>query len=254
MTDTPDALPIQPLSLDALSDIRCTPARARVDGTDVLVLAYRGHYRDGSLGSPDAARMRADALAALAVWSDDALVYDFRELHYRWGNNLVDVFTAEPPDALEPIASAIVVGPDSRVGLGSLCRPECLFESLDDAIRVVARQAREAAAERDRVEDLLTLPILLRHGLTPAQAVRAAARAATTAHEYFNNSWQMRLWVLGNYRLVVLAASPDDLAWATRQLHAISVRDPDQNSTEVGVVVTPLSELPERLASLPPYA
>jgi hypothetical protein len=243
-------LVFEALDLEALGDVRCAVSRVRVDGVAVLVLAYRGTYRDGSQGTPDAGRMRADAVAALSVWSEDAVVFDFRELRYRWGNGMISVFAAEPPETLDPIASAVVVGPDSRAGLASLCKPEALFESLEVAVRVVAEQARAAAAERDRVEDLLTLAIVLRADLPAGAAVRVAARAMIVAREHMASDWRMRLWIVGAYRTVVLAGTAEDLEWVRKELDGIGVRDPEGGGEVVGVVAAPLAELPERLAGL----
>lgn len=240
------------LDLTAISDVRCEASETRIDGTHVLVLAFFGTYRDGSQGSPDATRMAAEALAALAAWRPDALVFDFRGLRYRWGNGMVEVFAAEVPDASDPLCSAVVMGPDSRAGLSSLCAPEALFDELEAAVADVARRAREAAAERERVEDLLVLPVVLRADLAAGEAVQAAARAVILAREHWTGHWSMRVWIVGVYEIVVLAGSREDLAWAREELRGISVQLPGTRE-ELGVVVMPRAELPVRLAGLPRF-
>lgn len=238
------------LDLTEISDVRCEASETRVGGSHVLVLAFFGSYRDGSQGSPDATRMAAETLAALAAWRPDALVFDLRGLRYRWGDGMMAVFAAEVPDATDPVVSAVVVGPDSRAGLASLCSPEALFEELEVAIAEVARRAREATAERERLEDLLVLPVVLRADLAAGEAVQAAARAVILAREHWARHWTIRAWVGGTFAIRVLAGSRADLAWAREALGGISVQMLGARE-ELGVVVAPQAELPARLAGLP---
>jgi hypothetical protein len=76
-----------------LSDIRCEyllPLDKELE--DVLVIAFYGTYRDGSLGNPDAAFMRGMVMGALATYAPSCLLLDFRGLVYRWGNSLLGIF------------------------------------------------------------------------------------------------------------------------------------------------------------------
>ncbi len=235
--------------LAAISDVRCEVAEVQSEGTRVLVLGFHGTCRDGSRGTPDATRMRAEAMAAVTAWSADALVFDMRGLSYRWGNGMCEVLATAPPAGYVSTPSAVVYGEDSRAGLSSLCTPDALFGELDAAIADVARRAREGAAESERVEDLLTLPILLREDLSLAVAVQAAARAVILAREHWESHWTIRLWVCGTYLISVFAATADDLEWAREELRGISVQLPGTRE-ELGVVVAPHAELPARLAGL----
>lgn len=235
--------------LAEISDVRCEAFEVQAERTRVLVLAFHGSYRDGSRGTPDATRMCAEATAALVAWRPDALVFDMRGLSYRWGNGMCEVLAASLPGGYASTPSAVVYGPDSQAGLSSLCSAEALFDALEPAIAEVARRAREEEAERDRVEDLLTLAIVLRADLSPAVAVQAAARAVILAREHWESHWTIRLWVCGTYLINVFAGTVEDLAWAREQLRGISVQLPGTRE-ELGVVVAPQAELPARLAGL----
>lgn len=243
-------LRITPRSLDELSEVLCRPATARVDDVAVLILSYHGTYRSGSQGAADARRMRAEALAALATWGAEAVVFDLRELAYPWGDNLLGVFDIGPPDGEPPLAVVVVAGERSRAGLAALCSPDHLFDDLELAVHAAGARARAHRAERDRVEDALVLPVLLRDDLPPARAAEAAALAAIVAREHFYDRWEMRLWVAGDYRLAVLLATAEDLDHALSERPAAAVKDPARGFERVGVVLSPRAELPARLLDL----
>jgi hypothetical protein len=57
-----------------------------------LVLQFSGVYGVGSAGNSDATFMRVITLAALSAWRSDAVVFDFRELTYEWGNSIWSLF------------------------------------------------------------------------------------------------------------------------------------------------------------------
>jgi hypothetical protein len=205
-----DDLRPEPVMQGAVSAIRCAVSRAVVDGTPVLVLAFAGRTRDGSQGTPDALRMLADATAALVAWPSGALVFDLRELSYRWGNDLSEVLSIEPT-----AVRSIVTGPGCHAAVASLVGGAVpVLGDLSAAIHAVAAAARERAAEEARVVigDLLVLPILLRADLSADRAVRAAALGSIVAREHLDEAWSMRLWITGPYRLVVLSASDEDMA------------------------------------------
>src|SRR6476659_9599523 len=73
-----------------------------------LIAKFRGRYRDGSAGAPDAAFIHGLTQTALEVWRPAAVVLDLSELHYEWGDEmdwLLDV------GASRGVKSAVVVGP-----------------------------------------------------------------------------------------------------------------------------------------------
>lgn len=237
-----------PCTFDQFSAVTCSATRARDGDLELLVLAFRGVYRPGSQGNPDARRMRAEALAHLGVWPCDGLLLDLRELAYTWGDAILGVLDLEVPDATLSPPTLILAGPASRPGLSTLVRPDVLFDDLDLALGTLADRARAARDEQERSEDALILPLLVDAARPPA---RAAALAAIYAREHFCDRWQLRLWVTGAYRLAVFAASPADLEWALTQSPAVLVKDPEQDFAPVGVALCPRVDLPERLLALP---
>jgi hypothetical protein len=57
----------------------------------ILSLQFIGVYHEGTEGTPDADYMRAMTAACLEVWSPDAVIFDFTNLNYKWGNDLAEV-------------------------------------------------------------------------------------------------------------------------------------------------------------------
>lgn len=70
----------------ALSQVRCeywVPTGS--EAGDVLIVAFRGVYRSGSLGNADADYMRGQVVAGLAMYRPMGPLLDFRELECEWG-------------------------------------------------------------------------------------------------------------------------------------------------------------------------
>lgn len=134
-----------------LSEIRCEyllPLDSELK--DVLVIAFHGTYRDGSLGNPDAAFMRGKVMGALATYSPCCLLLDFRDLAYRWGNSLLGVFqdvdqfmndgTGLPFPVLTVASDKCVAALHSLLGLEG---PSAFHRvDFDAALAEAARQAR----------------------------------------------------------------------------------------------------------------
>jgi len=57
----------------------------------ILVAKFSGHYRPGHLGAPDALFIQGITQTALGVWRPAALILDFRELAYTWGDEMQGV-------------------------------------------------------------------------------------------------------------------------------------------------------------------
>src|SRR6516162_11610165 len=73
-----------------------------------LIAKFRGRYRDGSAGAPDAAFIQGLTQTALEVWRPAAVVLDLPVPQYDWGDEmdcLLDV------GAIRGVKSAVVVGP-----------------------------------------------------------------------------------------------------------------------------------------------
>jgi len=145
---------LQELTLGSLSSIEVSffsaPSRA-ADYYDLLVVKFRGHYRRGSSGTPDALFMSAMAEAGIVAWGPAGLILDLSELEYEWGELLETVFAAgESHYGDSRFPQAVIVGPHSEkavrtlvVGLDSTEPLECigwLFRDLDSAWSYVEAQ------------------------------------------------------------------------------------------------------------------
>jgi hypothetical protein len=111
---------------------------------EFLVLRYFGAYRDGSEGRGDALYIVATAEAARKAWYSRCTVLDFRELEYRWGDEMEWVTSIGWNPVIsdhEPLG--IVVGEKCRGALKSLLgekyEQHCV-ETLEEAFALCRRQ------------------------------------------------------------------------------------------------------------------
>ncbi len=132
---------------------------------DVLVVSFASkratNWRDLSF-------MRAMQLAGFEVWRASAMVLDLRELHYRWGDTMSELFRSPRRHSGTPLEKIFgedrrfpivaVVSPLNRDGLTSLFRDEMsmdpsdvLFESLDEAVAAVEAYLRRLDADGSEV-------------------------------------------------------------------------------------------------------
>lgn len=107
---------------------------------EFLLVRFRGAYRSGSQGRPDATYISAVVRMALAAWFAPGLIIDLRELQYEWGDEMGWIFGLGAWHAGAQIRApvAIVVGDGCRDALSSLnadaYREQCrdtLAEALD---------------------------------------------------------------------------------------------------------------------------
>lgn len=121
----------------------------------VKVIRYRGVYRAGTPGRPDALYIRATSQAAHEAWYSLANILDFSELEYVWGDNMAWAFSLGWNGyKVEQHPLAVVVGGRCREALESLLRDEYdLFcrDTMAQAI-VLARQKIELTRERGERE------------------------------------------------------------------------------------------------------
>jgi hypothetical protein len=114
-----------------------------------LRVTFRGVYRPGSAGSPDAGLMMAVTGAALARDWPDVVIFDFTELDYKWGDGLLGIFeVVGARDRDHPIACVVVAGPESAPAVKSLLGggSDWLFDSVEAAWPKVV----ELAVERSK--------------------------------------------------------------------------------------------------------
>lgn len=77
-------------------------------------LAFKGNYRSGSGGAPDAHFIEGIVRMAQEIWRPSALLLDLRELRYEWGDEM-DLVLQPPTDI-----SAILVSPKCEPAISTL--------------------------------------------------------------------------------------------------------------------------------------
>jgi hypothetical protein len=126
-----------------------SPKEKLKDNIDVLVVSFYGEYPNGSKGKKHATFISDKVISGLINFDPDAIILDFRELHYSWGNSLLGVFQniSQFKDAGneegEPEFPAIILTSEkSKNGLLSLLTPatskeipDFIFEDEKDALK-----------------------------------------------------------------------------------------------------------------------
>lgn len=132
---------------------------------DALIIKFVGSYGVGCKGNDDASYMCAVTSAGLEAWRPHALIFDFAELDYVWGDMLREVLSvgkgkvgvlemltlgkiaaisdAKPGD----IPTFVVVSDRCRKAVGSLLVEEMsedpakwMFDSLETAVSAIQKQ------------------------------------------------------------------------------------------------------------------
>jgi len=110
-----------------------------------------GTYRVGSSGKPDAAAIRLETERLLSQTSAEAVLLDYSELDYRWGDDIWHTLQPEDPrDAERLIPVAVVAGMKSQEAIKSLLELDggfaswldsgFVFFSVADAARYLAQR------------------------------------------------------------------------------------------------------------------
>ena len=113
-----------------------------------LIARFRGRYRDGSAGAPDAALIRGLTHTAIEVWRPAAVVLDLSELHYEWGDEMATLFDVGLDHNMK---CAIVVGPACSKAIATLMwgvnttrspsEAENIFDNVEEAWEYVRKIA-----------------------------------------------------------------------------------------------------------------
>jgi hypothetical protein len=114
----------------------------------LLIAKFRGRYRYGSAGAPDAAFIAGLTQTALEVWNAAAVVLDLSEVSYEWGDEMDLLFDV---GASRGAKSAIVVGPACARAIATLMwgtettrlatEAEKIFDTVEEAWRYVRKTA-----------------------------------------------------------------------------------------------------------------
>ncbi len=133
---------------DSLSDIKYRIFTCDISGkrsATAIVLRFSGTYGYGSLGNGDGHFMRTVTLSALSLWSVEAIVFDMRELHYKWGDTIWGLYGCSiDPSGIGDLPYATVVSELCRAGITS-CESigGPLFDDVESAIENLRPRAQE---------------------------------------------------------------------------------------------------------------
>jgi hypothetical protein len=113
-----------------------------------LVAKFRGRFRDGSKGAPDASFIHGITQTALQVWDPAAVVLDLSELQYEWGDEMDFLLNV---GADRNVKSALVVGPGCAKAIATLMwgvettrvvtEAENIFDNVEEAWKYVRKTA-----------------------------------------------------------------------------------------------------------------
>jgi hypothetical protein len=110
------------VSLKDLSSISVSYKIGMVnDYEKILIVTFVGEYRPGSAGNADAAFMCGATAAGVSAFSPHAVVFDFLELEYTWGD-MLDAVYSQAPTRIGPDKPcyAVVPGPDCAEAIRTL--------------------------------------------------------------------------------------------------------------------------------------
>ena len=110
-----------------------------------LIIQFSGFYRHGSQGTGDGELMRVVTRMALTAWEANAVVFDLRDLDYRWGDNIFGIYRQgrsgsgiEDRPRVTIISTKCASGFESSIAIG-----EPIFDSLDEGIDNVRTRTQQ---------------------------------------------------------------------------------------------------------------
>lgn len=196
----------------------------------VLVMHVRGTYRSGSQGNPDADALVLTLHGMLRMISPDALVFDFRELDYTWGNRMVEVLRCDNEERWLPIVRSYCVSERCRAALAGLgLEHEVMFDDLGDAAAVARDEALLLRALDEMNSRSLELIVLVREGTSAKVLHPALVSAESRLRDHFSQSWALRSWAIDSRKVVVLWVSVDEFEEA-REFPDYVALDPSGDS------------------------
>lgn len=129
--------------------------KKQTDYHKILIVAFFGEYPDGSSGNENGEYIATISMLGLQAFNPSCIILDFRELFYRWGDSILDVFgdihqfKNDKTNPNEPSFPIIVVSSSKSSGLLSLIteygenRPDWHFFDMVKAIDYAIEKAEE---------------------------------------------------------------------------------------------------------------
>ncbi|MEQ9316001.1 MAG: hypothetical protein RLN72_09110 [Henriciella sp.] len=116
----------------------------------IAVLSFHGAMPDGSLGKQHGRYIAAET-AYWVTWLDAlAMVLDFRDLDYKWGDSMLRVFQVmnqylrESWSEMNRPVPIKLLSSDKSIGLRSLIpNEEIFFDTMDEALRACDRDLQD---------------------------------------------------------------------------------------------------------------
>lgn len=177
----------------------------------VLIMHVRGSYRAGSYGNPDADALVLALHGMLRMLSPDALVFDFRELDYAWGNRMAEVLRCDNEERWLPIVRSYCVSELCRSALASLgLDAEVLLDDLGDAAAVARDEALLLRALDEMNSRSLEMFVLVREGTLPKVLHPALVSAESRLRDHFSQSWALRSWAVDSRAVTVLWVNAEE--------------------------------------------
>lgn len=132
------------------------PKEALIDSISVLIVSFFGEYPDGSLGRDHATYISKKTISGIIDFNPEAIILDFRELTYNWGNSLISVFQdialfKDGENTVDEPSFPIIIATSakSKNGLLSLLtpststeNPDFIFEDINLAIKEAAKRGK----------------------------------------------------------------------------------------------------------------
>lgn len=141
---------LTPVSLESLSAIThsvALPQHERFASPEFVYVAFRGRYRDGAEGTPDATYIVSIMEAVQCAWYTECLIIDLADVIYNWGDNMAWVYGigwSGESRCQKPLA--IIVSDKCRKALKTLApddyKDHCV-ESLEQAVDLIRSKKLE---------------------------------------------------------------------------------------------------------------
>jgi len=108
-----------------------------------LIIEFNGIYGNGSMGNGDADFINMVRAGLTTILNVEAVIYDFRNMEYEWGNRIWNVLACPREDGDDAITTAMVISDKCRKGFSTcvgMVPP--MFDTIEEALAFVEPHAR----------------------------------------------------------------------------------------------------------------